>query len=510
VLVHKNDKLIAIYGTPYEPGQMVALKIPKVPTSSPSTGAVVVARSEVQLWANELSTSTSSPILADDRIYVVSEKGDLCSVDANTGKIAWRLKIGIEQRNSCPLYADGKLYVPMFDDPGSKGSSETGEGSGAGSKGAFYIIKPGEQSGEILTHAVLQGRCFGSPAVYNGKVYIQTTRKLYCFGAKGNNSGLAKQSPAENWPKAGPATQLQIVPSEVALRPGQTVNFRVRKLDANGLTVEDVKDVKAIKWASYVPPTARVKAALHGEFNNEGQLVAAKDSVPSAGAFEATLDNLHGYIRGRVLPYMPLKEDFEKFQLTETTTNTIEQATQFSYPPLPWIGARFKFEVRDKDGTKTLTKTIDNKFFQRSTVFIGTPEMKNYTIQADVMSEGSRRKMSEVGLIAQRYVIVLKGNDQKLEINSNQERLRVPAASDPPNFRWSPNTWYTLKARVDSNPEGGGIVRAKAWKRGEAEPDKWTLEFPHKTAHQNGSPGLFGFAAQDQRVFIDHISVTAN
>jgi outer membrane protein assembly factor BamB len=136
--------------------------------------------------------------------------------------------------------------------------------------------------------------------------------------------------------------------------------------------------------------------------------------------------------------------------------------------------------------------------------------MKNYTIQADVMSEGSRRKMSEVGLIAQRYVIVLKGNDQKLEINSNQERLRVPAASDPPNFRWSPNTWYTLKARVDSNPEGGGIVRAKAWKRGEAEPDKWTLEFPHKTAHQNGSPGLFGFAAQDQRVFIDNISVTAN
>ena len=98
--------------------------------------------------------------------------------------------------------------------------------------------------------------------------------------------------------------------------------------------------------------------------------------------------------------------------------------TLFAYPPLPWIGARFKFEVREKDGTKVLAKTIDNKFFQRATVFIGTPEMSHYTIQADVMSDGNRRKMSEVGVINQRYLIVLKGNEQKLEVNSNQERLR--------------------------------------------------------------------------------------
>jgi len=35
VVVHNNDKVIAIYGTPYEPGQMVALKIPTVPMPSP-------------------------------------------------------------------------------------------------------------------------------------------------------------------------------------------------------------------------------------------------------------------------------------------------------------------------------------------------------------------------------------------------------------------------------------------------------------------------------------------
>ena len=41
---------------------------------------------------------------------------------------------------------------------------------------------------------------------------------------------------------------------------------------------------------------------------------------------------------------------------------------------------------------------------------------------------------------------------------------------------------------------GSGVVRAKAWKKGETEPTAWTIEVPHRHAHQNGSPGLFGFA----------------
>jgi hypothetical protein len=126
------------------------------------------------------------------------------------------------------------------------------------------------------------------------------------------------------------------------------------------------------------------------------------------------------------------------------------------------------------------------------------------------MSEGNRRKMSEVGLINQRYLITLKGNEQKLEISSNFERLRVPAGSEPPNFRWSPNVWYHLKTRVDTKPDGSGVVRAKAWKKGEPEPEGWLLEVPHKTAHQNGAPGLFGFSPQDMRVYVDNIKVSQN
>jgi outer membrane protein assembly factor BamB len=503
VVVHNNDKVIAIYGTPYEPGQMVAVRIPNVqPTNNQP---VVVERAQVEIWSNPLSTSTSSPILVGDIIYVVSEKGSLCGVDVKTGKINWQLQIGIEQRNASLTFADGKLYVPMLEDPKGKG-----EGAGeSGTKGAFYVIKPHADKGEILSHATLDGKCQGTPTPYNGKIYLQTTRKLYCFGRKGNNPGVPKPV-AETWPKPGPAARLQIIPSEVLLMAGGSEQLRVRSLDAHGFVVQEQVDPKTVTFAGYIPPTARVRSAMKATVTPEGKIVAAPGPVGSAGAFEATTGKLKGYMRGRVLPALPLKEDFEAFQLSDTTTNTLEEPTAFAYPPLPWIGARFKFEVRDKDGTKALTKTIDNKFFQRATVFIGPPSLSNYTIEADVMSDGNRRKMSEVGLICQRYLIALKGNDQKLEISSNFERLRVPEGTDAPNFRWSPNAWYRLKARVDTMDDGSGVVRAKAWKRGEPEPEGWLLEVPHQTAHRNGAPGLYGFSPQDMPVYIDNILVTQN
>src|SRR5437016_5227012 len=400
LLVHKNDKVIAVYGTPYEPGQMVALKILDLAPTNPAAGPVVIERSTVELWADNLSTSASSPILAGDTVYLVNEQGDLSAVDANTGRIVWRLRLGVEERNSCPLYADGKLYVPMLDDPATK--ADTGE---AGTTGAFYVVKPGEKP-EILSHTALDGRCFGTPTAYNGKVYMQTTRHLYCFGKKGNNPGLPPEPAPEKWPVAGAAKSFQIIPSEVLLRPGQSVSFQARAVDRHGFTVEEIKDAKSLTWTNYIPPTARVRSSMKASFNADGQLVAANETVPSAGAFEATLAGLKGYIRGRVLPYLPIKQDFESFTLSETNT----EGTAFAYPPLPWIGARFKFEVRAMDGNKVFAKTTDNRFFQRATVFIGAPDAKNYTIEADVMSEGNRRKMSEVGILNQRYIIVPKGN----------------------------------------------------------------------------------------------------
>jgi outer membrane protein assembly factor BamB len=420
--------------------------------------------------------------------------------------LLWKLKLGIEQRNSCPLFADGKIYAPILNDPGL--SAAVGEEGAEGGHGALYVIAPGDTDAQILSHTVLDGRCYGTPTAYNGRIYMQTTKKLYCFGSATPASAsfeTADAAPDDKWPEPGPAKALQIEPSELLLQPGDTVSFRVRELDGNGLTVKEIDDPKSVQWASFIPPTAKVKAKMNAAFNADGQLVAAPEKSPSAGAFEAQADGLKGYLRGRVLPGLPISQDFESIKLTEMTTNNAEPPTAFAYPPLPWIGARFKFDVRDKDGNKCMVKTIDNPFFQRATVFMGTPDLKNYTIEADVMSDGNKRKMSTVGVINQRYRVTLKGNEQVLETTSNEELLHVAVP-----FHWLPNVWYRLKARVDVAADGSGVVRGKAWKKGDPEPEAWTSEVPIAHANANGCPGLFGFSPQNMRVFIDNVAVTAN
>ena len=131
--------------------------------------------------------------------------------------------------------------------------------------------------------------------------------------------------------------------------------------------------------------------------------------------------------------------------------------------------------------------------------------MHNYTIEADVMSEGNKRKMSDIGLINQRYLVVLRGNAREIELSSNLERIKVVAP-----FALTPNEWYHLKVKVDVAKDGSGTVRASVWKKGDAEPATPTVEFKHKHAHQSGSPGFFSMTPQEQRAWIDNIEVKAN
>jgi outer membrane protein assembly factor BamB len=474
ITVHESENLDSS-----EIGRMTAYRIPEsVPPTNPGQAVVQVPK-QLEVWRNHVGSLASSPVLVGDMIYEMSGTGDLCAIDAKTGKVYWKKKLGIEQRQSTPFYA--------------------------GTTGDLFVIRPSKDGAEILSQTQLQGKCFGSPVGYNGKIYVQTDKKLYCFGKAGNNPGLPAPTEEKPWPKAGAVAKLQIIPSEVLLKPGGKTSLRVRSLDANGLTVQENIDPKSVKWESYIPPTALVKSSMKGSFNANGELVASDENVPSAGAFRGTIGDASGIIRGRVLSYLPIKQDFESFELSETTTNHVEEPTKFAHPPLPWVGARLRFEVREKDGSKALVKTIDNKLLQRGTIFFGHSDMKNYTIEADVLTEGNRRKMSEVGVINQRYAIILKGNSQQLEVNSNQERIKEAVP-----FKWSANQWYRLKARVDVAPDGSGVVRAKAWPRGEQEPDKWLIEVKHQHAHPMGNPGLFSFAPQEMRAWIDNVVVTQN
>jgi len=277
----------------------------------PATESVTLEPS-VELWRFHVGATSSSPVIVGDMIYQLSDGGELHAIDVNTGVEKWNMKLSNGNLHSSALYVDGLLYCPMM-------------------AGKLVIVKPGPTSGEVVQEIKLPGECLGAPVVLNGMVYVSTTEKLHAFAIP--NKGITLDPiPVVEVPAAGKAAALQIIPAEVTLMAGEKKAFRIRSVDANGFVVSD--KVEGVKWESYIPPTAKVKATMDAKFSDTGELVTTAEAKSSAGAFKATsADGLTGTIRGRVLKNLPLFEDFEAAELTEEfPADAANPAYKFAYP----------------------------------------------------------------------------------------------------------------------------------------------------------------------------------
>ncbi|MFC7339437.1 PQQ-binding-like beta-propeller repeat protein [Haloferula chungangensis] len=475
VILLGNDKLVAVHGAENldasTTGRMVCIKIP---TTYPDGKEPLVLGKDAEVWrSDDITAFTSSPVLAEGKLYTTIATGELLCNDPETGKTLWRKKLAPDQIHASPTYGDGKLYVPFFD-------------------GHFYVVEPGDTGAEVLSEVKLTENCLGAPAIWEGKVYLFTKSKIHCWGVKEGKYFTVKNTPK---PEPGEITQLQIIPNEFALKPGDSETFKVFGLDQYG---NRVKEVTPESWEAFIPPSAQVKAKVDASFK-DSTLTAGPDAQLSAGAFKATFDGMSATTRGRVVAGPGYSEDFEDIELSMDSP----EGEKVNFPPLPWLGARIKWYVLEKDGSKVLANRLDNVLFQRTMNFFGHVDESDYVLQADVCTDGNRRIMSSVGLVNQRYLIALVGNSQILEVSSNYERV-----SQSVKFKITPNTWYTLKTHVKPNGDGTGTVFAKVWPREDDEPEAWTIEVPVKHCHPNGAPAVFAFSPQAQkRVYVDNIKL---
>lgn len=467
-------------------GYMIGIRVDQALTAALQSGEKPLKiEKDMAVWRNDdVQMFTSSPTLVDGVVYQCTIDGHLVAIDAKTGKTLWKEKVGADQLHASPVYAQGRLYIPFWHN-------------------GLFIIEPTREGPASITQTTLEGNCIGTPTVWNGKVYVTTTKKMYCFGSD-SGGRIANTAPAKDVTTSSDATQpdsLMIKPAEFLLRPGQTVTPSWDAIADNGQSVP--ADTSKLLLEKFIPPTAKVKVRMDASIAG-GAITASDNNAPSAGAFLLSDQDLKGTFRGRILPNPPYDFDFQKFALNETDKT---DAVPYAHPPLPWIGARLKWQVRDDpydDGdNKVLAKTLDRVLFQRSMIFLGHPDDSSYTVQADVMSDGNRRGMSVIGVINQRYLIVLDGNKQAIEVSSNHNRLAETVA-----FKWKPKTWYTIKSKVVVKDDGNGTVYGKAWPRGEEEPKEWTIAVDVPNVHTNGSPGIYGFSPQSRfRVYVDNVSV---
>ena len=481
VLLYGKDKLIAIHGKENidstSKGRLVCLNIP---TEYPAEQIVLTPDAEA--WRNDDHIGfTSSPILVKDRVYTTNFTGELIAVNAADGKTAWHTKIAPDQIHASPIHGDGKIYAPFFE-------------------GTFAIV---DEQGKVLSKAEIKDesgsgvKALAAPIIWAGKVYLSTRDGLYCFGDKDRDYKANKGTDEKD--ALGEVAQLQIIPAEFAIAPGKTQGFKVYGLDQQGHRVEVITE--ALSWEKFIPPTARVKAKVDATLDAKtGKLTAAADAAISAGALKVTHKGMSATTRGRVEASVGYSEDFEKVELKMEF-----KGEKVNFPPLAWLGARIKWHVLEKDGSKVIANRLDNLLFQRTMNFFGGEDMKNYVLEADVMTDGNRRIKSEVGLVNQRYRITLVGNKNQLEVSSNYERVQQAV-----KFPIKANTWYHLKTAIKDNGDGSGVILAKAYVQGEPEPAQWTIEVPVKRLHPQGAPGVFAFSPQAQkRVYVDNIKITA-
>ena len=102
-----------------------------------------------------------SPIAAGDWFFVVSDSGTASCFEAATGTILWQERLGGEHHASL-VSANGLLYF-------------------LSDEGVMTVVQAGPQF-QLIARSEIGERCFASPALSEGQIFLRGDRHLYCIG----------------------------------------------------------------------------------------------------------------------------------------------------------------------------------------------------------------------------------------------------------------------------------------------------------------------------------------
>ena len=420
----------------------------------------------------DVQVGYGSPVSDGQRIYIVDNGGVLMAFDLKDGRQLWRKNLGTIQKSS-PVLADGKLYV----------GTENGK---------LYILRPRADGVDVLDEDEMpQGpdgkpsSIIASPAVARGRVYVASMDGLFAIGPKGAPTSSTTAINGGTLTPEGPAASVLVTPTELIVKPGESVALTANMFNANA---QPLTAAGQVSWT-----LENIKGTIAG-----GKFTADPSAGAQAGLVKATVGAISGAARIRVIPDLPWTYDFE---------------TSGETPPAHWANATGKFAIRDLDGSKVLVKLAENPFAfaKRCRVFFGGPDYSDYTIEADVRAMERRRQRGDVGIVAQRYEMMISGSHQRIELQPWQPETQRTARAE---FPWKPDTWYTMKLEVQSMGKGQVRARGKVWAKGEPEPAAWSVERVDPIGNLKGAPGIYADAPSaaggGSEIYYDNVKVYKN
>lgn len=95
-------------------------------------------------------------------MYLCRENGNLVCLDAATGEEYYEHRTTLYRHRSSPVYADDKIYLTSRN-------------------GIITVVKAGREF-EVLARNDLGEPMSASPAISNGRIYLRTFHALYAVG----------------------------------------------------------------------------------------------------------------------------------------------------------------------------------------------------------------------------------------------------------------------------------------------------------------------------------------
>ncbi|MFM8733975.1 MAG: PQQ-binding-like beta-propeller repeat protein [Pirellulales bacterium] len=116
---------------------------------------------EIAWEERKAAPSMPSPLMVGERLFMVNDMGIATFLDARTGEAVATLRLG-GNCSSSPLLADGRIYVGNRD-------------------GDTFVIDPGAGAAQptVLATNRLDGRIFATPAAVGDSLYLRTDTALY-------------------------------------------------------------------------------------------------------------------------------------------------------------------------------------------------------------------------------------------------------------------------------------------------------------------------------------------
>ena len=125
------------------------------------------------VWATPNGPDVPTPVSDGKLLYMINDRGIVYVFDPKTGReIYGGQRIPAATYSSSPVLADGKIYM----------SNE---------EGTTVVMKAGPAF-EVIAENKLDEYTLASPAMSDGQIFLRTTSALYCIG-KRNSAGVASR-----------------------------------------------------------------------------------------------------------------------------------------------------------------------------------------------------------------------------------------------------------------------------------------------------------------------------